>query len=449
MAVPSLEPRREEAQTDRHPLLMEQSSNHNVDQEHCVDIRTSVASSSVSHNNHPSDLDVSNTEQPSSSMQAQISQSSSSSSPTVSSTSNSRNGHFLRRGADGYGRRSRSPLNSGLWISIELVVTMCQIIASIVVLSLSRHENPQAPLFAWVVGYASGCVATLPLLYWRYLHRNNQGSEQESTNGRQSSSQSNPPSDSAYISIPIPQAQEGEDHHASVRSRTGFGRLYARLNVLVDHFKMALDCFFAVWFVVGNVWIFGGHSSASEAPILYRLCIVFLTFSCIGYAMPFILCATICCCLPCIISILGFREDLGHGRGATPESINALPTYKFKLKKGKNREGTEVDAEGVGEGGVLAAGTDKERIISGEDAICSICLAKYGDNEELRELPCLHFFHVECVDKWLKINASCPLCKREVGECVISTSGTNSGPRQGERRVGNGSTGDAVPSGVF
>lgn len=46
--------------------------------------------------------------------------------------------------------------------------------------------------------------------------------------------------------------------------------LFCRLNGLVDHFKMALDCFFAVWFVVGNVWIFGGHSSPSDAPKLYR-----------------------------------------------------------------------------------------------------------------------------------------------------------------------------------
>ena len=43
-----------------------------------------------------------------------------------------------------------------------------------------------------------------------------------------------------------------------------------RLKVLMEYFKMALDCFFAIWFVVGNVWIFGGHSSASEAPNLYR-----------------------------------------------------------------------------------------------------------------------------------------------------------------------------------
>lgn len=48
--------------------------------------------------------------------------------------------------------------------------------------------------------------------------------------------------------------------------------------------------------------------------------------------------------------------------------------------------------------------------------VCCICLARYADNDELRELPCIHVFHVECVDKWLKINASCPLCKTELGE---------------------------------
>ncbi|MCL7030366.1 hypothetical protein MKW94_009159, partial [Papaver nudicaule] len=45
---------------------------------------------------------------------------------------------------------------------------------------------------------------------------------------------------------------------------------------------------------------------------------------------------------------------------------------------------------------------------------CSICLANYTDNEELRELPCAHFFHVDCVDKWLKENVSCPLCKCDI-----------------------------------
>lgn len=99
---------------------------------------------------------------------------------------------------------------------------------------------------------------------------------------------------------------------------------------------------------------------------------MFLTFSCIGYAMPFILCTTICCCLPCIISILGYREDLTQPRGATPESINALPTHKFKLKK--SRSSGDDNGSSTGEGGVVAAGTDKERAISGEDAVSLLTL---------------------------------------------------------------------------
>ncbi|GJN37300.1 hypothetical protein PR202_gb26236 [Eleusine coracana subsp. coracana] len=65
--------------------------------------------------------------------------------------------------------------------------------------------------------------------------------------------------------------------------------------------------------------------------------------------------------------------------------------------------------------GVLAAGTDKERTISSEDAVCCICLSKFSNDEDLRELPCAHVFHMECVDKWLEINALCPLCKAEIG----------------------------------
>ena len=49
------------------------------------------------------------------------------------------------------------------------------------------------------------------------------------------------------------------------------------------------------------------------------------------------------------------------------ESINELPTYKFKSKKSGNVN--NQDNSGC-EGGVLAAGTANEHVIPGEDAVC-------------------------------------------------------------------------------
>ncbi|KAM7277866.1 hypothetical protein ACFE04_005000 [Oxalis oulophora] len=46
---------------------------------------------------------------------------------------------------------------------------------------------------------------------------------------------------------------------------------------------------------------------------------------------------------------------------------------------------------------------------------CSICLQDMKDGEIGRELPsCGHVFHLECLDKWLIRNASCPLCRVSV-----------------------------------
>lgn len=66
---------------------------------------------------------------------------------------------------------------------------------------------------------------------------------------------------------------------------------------------------------------------------------------------------------------MGFREDGANPRGASSESINALPVYKFKTKKRHRGSGSGTGSEAGFEGGVLAPGTDKERVISAEDAV--------------------------------------------------------------------------------
>ncbi|GMN67811.1 hypothetical protein TIFTF001_036885 [Ficus carica] len=43
---------------------------------------------------------------------------------------------------------------------------------------------------------------------------------------------------------------------------------------------------------------------------------------------------------------------------------------------------------------------------------CSVCLGDYGENDVLRLLPhCGHAFHLECVDPWLRLRPTCPLCR--------------------------------------
>lgn len=101
-----------------------------------------------------------------------------------------------------------------------------------------------------------------------------------------------------------------------------------------------------------------------------RLCLAFLALSCVGYAIPFIMCAAICCCFPCLISVLRLQEDLGQNRGATQELIDALPTYKFKPKRNKNWGIDHASSsEHLDEGGILGPGTKKERVVSAEDAV--------------------------------------------------------------------------------
>ena len=44
---------------------------------------------------------------------------------------------------------------------------------------------------------------------------------------------------------------------------------------------------------------------------------------------------------------------------------------------------------------------------------CFICLNEFKENELKRKLKCNHYFHKKCIDKWLKISARCPICRKK------------------------------------
>ncbi|XP_058781568.1 probable E3 ubiquitin-protein ligase XERICO [Vicia villosa] len=43
---------------------------------------------------------------------------------------------------------------------------------------------------------------------------------------------------------------------------------------------------------------------------------------------------------------------------------------------------------------------------------CCVCLSGFEANQEVSELPCKHFFHRGCLEKWFdNKHSSCPLCR--------------------------------------
>ncbi|KAJ3012795.1 UNVERIFIED_CONTAM: hypothetical protein HDU68_001023 [Siphonaria sp. JEL0065] len=53
----------------------------------------------------------------------------------------------------------------------------------------------------------------------------------------------------------------------------------------------------------------------------------------------------------------------------------------------------------------------------GEHSECPVCQDEFtneGDGEVVVHLSCNHHFHPACIESWLKLNATCPVCRKEV-----------------------------------
>ncbi|CAK9168148.1 unnamed protein product [Ilex paraguariensis] len=54
---------------------------------------------------------------------------------------------------------------------------------------------------------------------------------------------------------------------------------------------------------------------------------------------------------------------------------------------------------------------------------CSICLMEFKDGEFCCVLPsCNHNFHVHCIENWLRLNKTCPLCRTFVRLLIIKSA---------------------------
>ncbi|KAG6929236.1 ring finger protein 6 [Chelydra serpentina] len=84
--------------------------------------------------------------------------------------------------------------------------------------------------------------------------------------------------------------------------------------------------------------------------------------------------------------LLNEDDDDEHLRGLTKEQIDNLSTRNY----GDSHTESEISKT------------------------CSVCINEYVTGNKLRQLPCMHEFHIHCIDRWLSENSTCPICRQPV-----------------------------------
>uniref|UniRef100_A0A6T6C4K2 RING-type E3 ubiquitin transferase n=1 Tax=Compsopogon caeruleus TaxID=31354 RepID=A0A6T6C4K2_9RHOD len=145
--------------------------------------------------------------------------------------------------------------------------------------------------------------------------------------------------------------------------------------------------------------------------------------------------------------LMGMAGPGWRGRG---ESTTFDESY-VRLVHGRGGEGdnrvassrrTDEDSRGISREGDTRGGTDEvhnsscrlaQEVVELRSAkfqfgwVCSsvaelgcpICMESYVASEELRLLPCLHGFHVNCVDSWLRLKGTCPVCRWKIQDTAF------------------------------
>lgn len=273
-------------------------------------------------------------------------------------------------------------------VALDMMWNTAFVVVSVVMLILTVDEHPNTPIRVWICGYALQCFVHVVLVWMEYRRRN--------TTRRGRRNQDNLEAD----------ANDTDDEDATdlgTPSRSSVSKRCESVNTMASF----------IWWIVGFYWVVsGGDLLLQDAPRLYWLSVVFLAFD-VFFAIFCVVLAcligiALCCCLPCIIAIL---YAVAGQEGASEADLSILPKYRFRIS------GEEKSSVGAGKmipmettSGYLAV----ERILLPEDAECCICLSQYEDGVDLHTLPCNHHFHANCIVKWLKMNATCPLCKYNI-----------------------------------
>ncbi|KAF3528601.1 hypothetical protein DY000_02042297 [Brassica cretica] len=87
-----------------------------------------------------------------------------------------------------------------------------------------------------------------------------------------------------------------------------------------------------------------------------------------------------------LIQQLAENDPNRHGTPpASKSAIDALPTVKVTLD-----------------------------MLNSEMNQCAVCMDEFEDGRDVKQMPCKHVFHQDCLMPWLELHNSCPVCRYEL-----------------------------------
>ncbi|XP_023287910.1 RING finger protein 44 [Orussus abietinus] len=114
-----------------------------------------------------------------------------------------------------------------------------------------------------------------------------------------------------------------------------------------------------------------------------------------------------------------FQTELSSPESAETENYEALLSLAERLGEAKPRGLTRAEVE------QLPSYKFNAETHQGDQTNCVVCMCDFEAPQSLRVLPCSHEFHAKCIDKWLKSNRTCPICRGDAGE-YFGNGGTGS-----------------------
>ncbi|KAL4289471.1 hypothetical protein GQ457_14G024350 [Hibiscus cannabinus] len=118
-------------------------------------------------------------------------------------------------------------------------------------------------------------------------------------------------------------------------------------------------------------------------------------------------------------------DNVPSAASMSEEEINSLPVFKYKASAPQRNDSPMQPASSSNSPQKRQDSINPISIKKGseDELTCSVCLEQVNAGDLIRSLPCLHQFHANCIDPWLRQQGTHPVCKFRAGSVWQETGG--------------------------